>query len=182
MAGFDSDGFDQDGFDPDGFEFDGAPSGVSAAVTGTAADGLTEAEIVAGGETIILTLTGDTWVADDGTFAAVRQAIIDGMTSNRAEAGGWNAQVRDNEAVTAVVRTSATVVTITLTAAASYDINQSEIITITIPAAALVGAQAVQATPGINANADAGDNTRVLARNISRLLARPIVRDLTGSV
>lgn len=34
-----------------------------AAVTGTASSGLTEAQIVAGGETIIITLTNDTFVA-----------------------------------------------------------------------------------------------------------------------
>lgn len=37
-------------------------TGASAAVTGTAGDGTTEADIVAGGQTIIITLTGDTWV------------------------------------------------------------------------------------------------------------------------
>lgn len=36
----------------------------SAALTGTAAAGITEADIVAGGKTIILTVTGDTWIAN----------------------------------------------------------------------------------------------------------------------
>jgi hypothetical protein len=77
-------------------------------------------------------------VADDGTFAAQRQAIIDGLDSAQSEATGWNAEVRDKEVVGAVVRTSDTVVTITLTAAAAYDITADETITVTIPAAALV--------------------------------------------
>jgi hypothetical protein len=36
---------------------------VTAAVTGTATASITEADIVAGGKTIILTLTNDTWIA-----------------------------------------------------------------------------------------------------------------------
>ena len=34
----------------------------SAAVTGTITASITEADIVAGGKTIVLTLTGDTWI------------------------------------------------------------------------------------------------------------------------
>jgi len=120
---------------------------VSALITGTASDGLTESEVVSGGETIIITLTNDTWVADDGTFAAARQAIIDGLDSAQSELTGWNAVVRDAESVTAVVRTSDTVVTITLSAAGSYDITAHETITVTVPAAAVVGAQPIVATP-----------------------------------
>jgi hypothetical protein len=104
----------------------------AAALTGTLADGATEAAIGAGGETLIVTLTNDTWVADDGTFAAQRQAIIDGFDSAQSETTGWNAEVRDKAAVTEVVRTSDTVVTWTLGAQAGYAI------TCTIPAAALV--------------------------------------------
>jgi hypothetical protein len=36
-------------------------SGVTASLTGTALGGITEADVVAGGKTIIVTLTGDTW-------------------------------------------------------------------------------------------------------------------------
>jgi hypothetical protein len=116
----------------------GAAASPSAALTGTIADGATEAEVVAPGETTIITLTADTWVADDGTFAAQRQGIIDAFDSAQSEATGWNAEVRDKEDVTAVVRTSDTVVTVTWTGAAAYDITADETITVTIPAAALV--------------------------------------------
>ena len=50
----------------------------------------------------------------------------------------WNTEVRDKEVVTAVVRTSDTVVTITLTASPDYDITSQETITSTIPNAALI--------------------------------------------
>ncbi len=126
------------------------PSGaaISAAITGTAQPTQTEAEVVTGGKTIIITLTGDTWVAAGATFDAQRQAIINGIDSAQAEAFGWDAEVKAKEVVGAVVRTSDTICTVTLTAAAAYDVTATETITVTIPAAALVtSASAVVATP-----------------------------------
>jgi hypothetical protein len=125
----------------------GALDAISAAVTGTLGDGATEAEIVASGGTIIITLTGDTWVASGATFDAERQAIIDGLDSNQSYTNGWNAEVRDALAVTTVVRTSDTVVTITVPATAAYDIPSGENITVTIPASALTGAVEETASP-----------------------------------
>ena len=124
---------------------------VTCDLTGTAVPTQTEADIVTGGKTIIMTLTGDTWVAA-GTgpvgSTADTQAIIDGLDSAQSEGTGWNAEVRDKEVTTAVVRTSSTIVTITLTASASYDITATEIITATIPAAVLVtSAGDITATP-----------------------------------
>jgi hypothetical protein len=125
-------------------------NGSTAGVTGTATASITEADIVTGGKTIILTLSGDTFVAA-GTgpigSTADTQAIIDGITSAQTETLGWNNEVRDTEVTTAVVRTSSTVATITLTASASYDITATETITATIPAVALTLAAAVVATP-----------------------------------
>ncbi|MDA0269545.1 MAG: IPT/TIG domain-containing protein [Chloroflexi bacterium] len=120
----------------------------SAAITGTIQAGAnTEAAIVAGGGTIIITLTNDTWVPDDGTFAAQRQNIINGITSAQAEGTGWNTTVRDTLAVGTVVRTSATVVTVTLPAIAGYDITADETITVTVPATAIASAGALTAAP-----------------------------------
>jgi hypothetical protein len=135
--------------------YSGFSAAVTAAVTGTASSGLTEAQIVSGGETIIITLTSDTWVAAGATFNAQRQNIIDGLDSAQSEATGWNAEVRDKEVVTAVERTSNTVVTITLTAA-TYDVTADETITVTVPASALVtSGDAVIATPTITVSASA---------------------------
>lgn len=58
-----------------------APASGTAALTGTVTSSIKETDIVAGGKTIILTLTGDTWVADGDTFNAQRQNIIDGIGS-----------------------------------------------------------------------------------------------------
>jgi hypothetical protein len=121
---------------------------VTSVTTGTSVPTQTEVEYVAGGETSILTLTGDTWVAAGSAFNAVRQAIINGFDSAQLELLGWNKEIRDKEVVTAVVRTSDTVVTITWTAAAAYDITATETITPTIPASALVlSSSSVVSTP-----------------------------------
>lgn len=108
----------------------------TAAITGTFLTTPTEAEVVAGTQTIIITLTGENWIATAG-FDAQRQAIIDGLTSAGAEAGGWNAKVRDIMAVTTVVRTSDTAVTVTLPATADYSISANETVTVTVPTSAL---------------------------------------------
>ena len=123
------------------YEAGTSASGTTSAITGTAVPTQTEADIITGGKTIILTLTNDTFVAA-GTgpigSTADTQAIIDGLDSAQVEATGWNAEVRDKEVTTAVVRTSDTVCTITLTASALYNITATETITATIPAAVLV--------------------------------------------
>ena len=133
---------------------------ISAVTTGTATASITESDIIAGGKTIILTLTGDTWVAAGATFDAQRQNIIDGIDSAQAEGTGWDAEVKAKEVVTAVVRTSSTVVTVTLTAAAAYDITAQETITATIPATALVtSASAIVASPTFTVDAVAAGAT-----------------------
>lgn len=101
----------------------------------------TETNIVSGGRTIILTLpTGYTWVAAGATFDAQRAAIIAGLTSGASEATGWNAVVKPAIGVGDVVRTSATIVTITLPAVATYNIAAPETITVVVPDAAITGA------------------------------------------
>ena len=118
-----------------------------AIVTGTATASITEADVVTGGKTIIITLTGDTWVASGATFDAQRQNIINGIDSAQSEGTGWDAVVKAGLAVTTVVRTSDTVVTITLSAFASYNITAQETITVTVPASALTSGVVINAIP-----------------------------------
>lgn len=126
---------------------DVAYAAVAAVLTGTAI-GESPADVIAGGKTTILTLTGDTTLAAGAAFNAQRQAIINGVTSAQSETHGWNAEVRDKEVVGAVVRTSATVITITWSAAPAYAITAPETITATIPSAALTGlGQSLVAAP-----------------------------------
>ena len=117
----------------------------TAALLGTVTND-SETDIRTGGSTILLTLGDDTWIF--GGFNAQRQAIIDGLTSAQGETDGWNARVQTTLTVGNVVRTSPTVVTVTLPAVGTYDITAAETITATIPAAALVqSASAVVAAP-----------------------------------
>jgi hypothetical protein len=102
-----------------------------------------EADIVAGGRTLILTLVSDTWtVAAGSAFDNIRQDILDGITSSTDFTTGWNAQT---QTVTDVVRTSDTVVTITLSALASYSVIANETISVLVPASAVVLATALPA-------------------------------------
>ena len=103
--------------------------------TGTVV-GATETQIAGGGRTIILDLTGVTWLASGSAFDGSRQAIIDGLDSAQSETLGWNAKIRDTLGVGQVVRTSSTRVTITLLAAETgdYKIVVDEVLTATMPA------------------------------------------------
>ena len=119
-------------------------------VTGTAIASITEADVVAGGKTIIITLTGDTWIAaGTGPIGSIAntQALIDGIDSAQSEATGWDAVVKVGVDMADVVRTSDTVCAITLDAEATYNITAQETITVTIPVAVLTSAQALIATP-----------------------------------
>jgi hypothetical protein len=135
-------------------------SSTTAAVTGTGASGAVGNDVRAGAKTIVLTLTGETFVAAGATFDATRQAIIDGIVAASSPTWGWN-NTRPSIPVTAVVRTSSTVVTITLPALAGYQTDSNETLTITIPAAALTLGAAIIATPTVTIAKTSTDLTPV---------------------
>ena len=136
----------------------------SIALTGTVTDD-TEADIVTGGSTIILTITGDTWIAA-GTgpigSTANTQALIDGLVSAQSEANGWNNVVQPGIETSDVVRTSDTVATITLDAEATYNITANETITATVPAEVLTGAVQIVASPTFTITAVATYRRRLI--------------------
>ena len=66
------------------------------------------------------------------SFDTNRQLILDSITSDGSESNGLIAELA-NVPVTAVVRTSDTVITITLPALPGYDITSPEVITATVP-------------------------------------------------
>lgn len=140
--------------------------GAVAVITGTITPTATETDIDNGGKTVIITLTGDTWIAAGAlSFDLQRQNIINGMTSAQNELLGWNLVVKALQGVSGVVRTSNTVVTITLDAQATYDITADETITVTVPATALVGNIALVGTPTFSITAVASgatSTTRIL--------------------
>jgi len=119
----------------------------SAVLSGTAiAGGVGEAAIVTGGETIIITLTGDTWATYDGTalyLIATADKLIDGLahvsgTDDLADIKTALKAACNSTDNTAVIRTSATVMTITLPAVAGYSIAADEEISLEIDADLLV--------------------------------------------
>lgn len=126
----------------------GLKGSASCALTGTITTPATDANIIAGGMTIILTLSGDTWATAGANFDSEKYNLMQGITSAGAETLGWNNEVRDKQDYdTAIVRTNDTVVTITLLASADYRITADETITVTIPASILTGGVQIVAAP-----------------------------------
>lgn len=133
--------------------FVGQASAVSAALTGTATASITESDIVTGGKTIIITLTGDTWIAaGTGPIGTSAQslAICQSLDSAQAEATGWDAEVKANFVATDIARTSDTIATITIGAEAAYDITAQETITMGDIANAVLTTSAADVTPSSN--------------------------------
>jgi hypothetical protein len=64
----------------------------TATITGTVGDGATEAEIVAGAGTVIITLTGDTWIAAGGASGDYGITTYD-TTPTSSVAGHWLTKV-----------------------------------------------------------------------------------------
>lgn len=146
---------------------DNEPSWITpCTLTGIITNNISESDITDGGETIILTLTGDTWHADIGTDCQQTTDLIAGIDSDKAEAAGWDAEVKANLDYTNVVRDSDTQVTITLddTAHSSYEITESETVTATIPASVLVTSdEAVVASPTFTIGYEAAGSTNMSA-------------------
>lgn len=120
---------------------------LALAVSGTIVMSKAETDIVAGADTIVLIVSGDTWVATLGADNAITQALIDGLLSDKNQTNGWNNIVKDGLTAAQVTRTSDTIVTITLPAFSTYDISGTETITVTAPATALSGAVALVGAP-----------------------------------
>ncbi|MCL6639568.1 MAG: hypothetical protein K6T80_07835, partial [Firmicutes bacterium] len=94
-------------------------------------------DIVAGGKTVIITLAGGTWAADAASSATKRNALIDGFAAS-SDLAAWNlvkAALKANPG--SVVRSSDTVMTITLPPVPAYEIIADQTVQLTIPKALL---------------------------------------------
>lgn len=101
---------------------------ITCTVTGTwQSASITETDVVNGGATLILTLANGVWQNISMTNA-LWAPFFSGSLS---EANDWDAEESTILADAAIVRTSDTVVTITLQAAANYDIDANETVTLT---------------------------------------------------
>jgi hypothetical protein len=102
-------------------------------VTGTAiSGGVLETAIVAGGETLIFTLTNGTWassIVDDLVPVSV-SGFVDGSVSGGT---GWDAQVSAEIGTGDLARTDDVTVTLTIPEAASYAISGDETVTFSFP-------------------------------------------------
>ncbi len=131
------------------------PGGVTCALSGTAlTDTIDEEDVVAGGKTIILTLTGDTFV----TGTASEDGIAGGTDSNIFTTGvNWDGLVKNDLDNTDVVLSTTTVTndtaTITLPPYGTYVTENQETITVTIPAASLTGGVEIIASPTFTVDA-----------------------------
>jgi|GEM_PF-4034582 len=116
--------------------------------------GCQEPDIVSGEKTIVITLSGAEWESDIGTDCDNTTALIAGLDSDKAEAGGWDLKIKAVMDFNEIVRTSDTVVTITLDAYADYQITANETITITVPAQCTSDADAIVCTPTFQISAE----------------------------
>ena len=143
-------------------------TGATCALSGTAADTINEDDIKSGGETIILTLTDDTWVATVGADNGITDALIAGLDGTGSGAGSWDDEVIDDPVGGSdgslthanIVRDGDNVtLTITLPATEAYDISAQETITAVVPASALTGAAEITASPTFTIDAVASGVT-----------------------
>ena len=130
-----------------------AGGGLALNVVPSDAD-IAEQEIRDGGISILLGLSGETWVATVGADNSITQALIDGMLSAFGEARGWNNIVRDGLTAVQVTRNADTLVTVNLPAFSDYEITADEEITVTAPAVALTGGVPIVGTPSFAISSD----------------------------
>lgn len=131
--------FDSDGTASSGYELTlGAPA---CTTTGTLIANVTESTVKNTGGTLIFTLTGATWETDIGTDCQHSTDFLAAIDSNKAEAGGWDAQIKAALAYDDVaLSVSDTVATVTIGADGDYDITETETITPAFPASVIDGA------------------------------------------
>jgi len=112
---------------------------VSIALTGTAiTGGVLESEIVTGSQTVIVTISGDTWAATLAADNAITTAFLAAIVGDLADAAGWNAQMA--LAHGDITRTTANILTIILPATAGYSITTgNETVTVPVQADAVSG-------------------------------------------
>jgi len=135
----------------------------SASLAGTIVSVDTDEEdIQAGGRTMVITLSGETFVASGATFNATRQDIIDGIESSDDFITGWPTAMTQNIPVGDVTRSNNTTVTILLTARPEYSIIADETMQITVPASALTAGVDLLAPETFNVTAILDHSTGVI--------------------
>lgn len=119
-------------------------SDISAALSGTlVSTPVTEADIVAGSETLVITLTNGKWASDIASNATVSKALFDGLTVSPTvstnDTNSWKNKVLAILKATDIKINSDTEIEITLPAAAGYAISADQSIVVNIPSACIAG-------------------------------------------
>ncbi len=114
-------------------------------LSGTLAVGARKQDVIDGGGTLVLSLSAARWHGDVGGNTAATTALLGGIVSMQSEVAGWNAVVSPGLTFADVTRDSDSVVTISLPAHVGYDLVASEVISVAVPGAALMGGEALAA-------------------------------------
>jgi hypothetical protein len=138
----------------------------AATVTGTATPTLTEADIAAGGKTVIITLTNDTWKSDIVTETAKREAIINAFTANPANTE-WDEAVAAMKASAVLTRNSDKVLTITLPSVKGFNISADLKVDFDVPAAAITSGADLPALATVFTVAPVTSQTAALSGTIT---------------
>lgn len=113
----------------------GSDAALTITLTGTAiTSGVTEENIVDGAETLIITISGDTWAPTLGADNAITTAFLAAITGD-----GDYATIAALTDYTDVARTSDTIATITYPAAAGYAITEDETVNVSIDLSTIAG-------------------------------------------
>ena len=119
----------------------GGSSGSSASLTTTITD---EVDVATNQNSIIVIVTNDTLKS---FTQAIKQAIIDNLTSAQSEDNGWNNRVRSELQTPSVTRVTSAIYRIDLPPFPALAITATETITVTVPAVALDSATAITVSP-----------------------------------
>ncbi|QNU66647.1 S-layer homology domain-containing protein [Ruminiclostridium herbifermentans] len=101
---------------------------------------VSEVDILTGGKTLTIILSDGQWVTDIKTNESKRNALFSGLAAS-TDTTSWAKVVAALKAAgqTAIERTDNYTVTITLPAVAGYNIAANQYVTMTIPAACMIG-------------------------------------------
>lgn len=119
-------------------------SDISAALTGTLVSSpVTEADIVAGNGTLVITLTNGKWASDITSNATVSKALFDGLTVSPTvstnDTSSWKNKVLAILKSTDIKINSDTEIEIKLPAATGYAISADQNIVVNIPSVCIAG-------------------------------------------
>lgn len=113
----------------------------SASISGTVTTAATESDIVSGGKSLIITLQDDIWTSDIESQSNIN-TLVDNIEDSASSAAWDVVQTALKASPANIVRTSDTVLTITLPPAAAYVLGSDQTINVKIPPELLTSSSA----------------------------------------